>query len=322
MASASHPASPIPSSSVSVEVSAVIPPASSHLSYPTFTASPAASPPRSDQPRPILQERLYVGNLHPTVDEYTLLQVFTKFGKVSKLDFLFHKSGPMRGKPRGYAFVEFSDPDVSWFHPPAPAVAHPGFLCMTPTTMRPPNIAPSSDPGMDAKRALVTVNDKLLRGRKLVVTHAHQAPLDSGSAYGSGARYKRSVTEAGKPTTLSMLKSASAGRSDATEAKIAKMEAKLRQMEQSSSGIPATRLHPSLPAKPPPTTLLPSHERPSSSSASRQPRKNQPLPSLPLQQNTKSISSSALSPPITPTPHSGATKKSIAGVRIVKKKDR
>ena len=55
--------------------------------------------------------RLLMYPLH----RYTLLQAFSKFGKISKLDFLFHKSGPLRGKPRGYAFVEFSNKEVRSF---------------------------------------------------------------------------------------------------------------------------------------------------------------------------------------------------------------
>ena len=58
-------------------------------------------------------DRLYVGNLSPTVDEYTLIQVFQKYGKITKLDFMFHKTGVLKGKPRGYAFVEFANRDVS-----------------------------------------------------------------------------------------------------------------------------------------------------------------------------------------------------------------
>ncbi|KII85560.1 hypothetical protein PLICRDRAFT_74083, partial [Plicaturopsis crispa FD-325 SS-3] len=149
------------------------------------------------------KDRLYVGNLHPTVDEYTLLQIFSKFGKVIKLDFLFHKAGPMRGRPRGYAFLEYAEQ-------------------------------------ADAHRALSAANDKLLRGRKLVVTFAHQAPPDpilstsSSSAHG----HRRPVTEAGRPTTLSLLKGGHAdgwaGRVKKTDDKIAMMEAKLRQMEAQS----------------------------------------------------------------------------------------
>lgn len=69
---------------------------------------------------------------------YTLLQVFSKFGKIAKLDFLFHKSGPMKGKPRGYAFVEYSNKDVRPFcHLLLQTLAHPGFLSH--------DIAPTND---------------------------------------------------------------------------------------------------------------------------------------------------------------------------------
>jgi RNA recognition motif-containing protein len=56
--------------------------------------------------------RLFIGNLAPNVDEYTLVQVFSKYGKITKLDIMYHKTGPLKGKPRGYAFVEYSSTDV------------------------------------------------------------------------------------------------------------------------------------------------------------------------------------------------------------------
>lgn len=43
---------------------------------------------------------------------YTFVQLFKKFGTIAKFDFLFHKSGPSKGKPRGYAFVEYKDKEV------------------------------------------------------------------------------------------------------------------------------------------------------------------------------------------------------------------
>ena len=55
-----------------------------------------------------------LSELKPLI-RYTLLQVFSKFGKVTKLDFLFHKTGLLKGKPRGYAFVEYGNKDVSTF---------------------------------------------------------------------------------------------------------------------------------------------------------------------------------------------------------------
>jgi RNA recognition motif-containing protein len=56
--------------------------------------------------------RLFVGNLPETVDEYALVQLLSKHGKIAKLDFLFHKAGPRKGKPRGYAFVEYATKEV------------------------------------------------------------------------------------------------------------------------------------------------------------------------------------------------------------------
>lgn len=61
-------------------------------------------------------DRLYVGNLSPTVDEFTLIQIFSKYGKITKLDFMFHKTGVLKGKPRGFAFIQFLDKAVSGVH--------------------------------------------------------------------------------------------------------------------------------------------------------------------------------------------------------------
>lgn len=56
--------------------------------------------------------RLYIGNLSSAVDEYLLVNTFNKYGKISKVDYLFHKTGPMKGKPRGYAFIEYQKAEV------------------------------------------------------------------------------------------------------------------------------------------------------------------------------------------------------------------
>ena len=130
------------------------------------------------------------------------------------------------------------------------------------------------------------------------MNHAQQAPLDSAS--GSVGRHKRGAGDIGKPTTLSLIKSAGSGRSDgcvlarcprcrtyryrvhSTEDKIAKMEAKLRQMEQVSTG-PSLVGHPSLPQKPIGAALAVA----TSSSGGNRPHASRtvhPLPALPLTQ--------------------------------------
>ncbi|KAJ7728420.1 hypothetical protein DFH07DRAFT_930517 [Mycena maculata] len=241
------PDTPPPTPSVSLE---------DHLSYPTFSTEPepeASTSKTPPKPRQTLQDRLYIGNLHPSVDEYSLLQIFSKFGKVTKLDFLFHKTGLLKGKPRGYAFVEYGNKD-------------------------------------DALKALSAAHDKLLRGRRLIVTFAQQAPIDLGaSSYGSlGAKHRKVMSESGRPTTLSMIKTGMGNRNEGTRDKIAMMEAKLRQMERSkptqNPDAPSTLpYHASLPAKPlPPSDPLTPQLGITHNEPQRQHRPPPSLPSLPL----------------------------------------
>lgn len=55
---------------------------------------------------------LHLSNLDPGIDEYLLLKLFKSFGKITKLDHVRHKTGPLRGKPRGFAFVEYETAEV------------------------------------------------------------------------------------------------------------------------------------------------------------------------------------------------------------------
>ena len=113
---------------------------------------------------------------------------------------------------------------------------------------------------------------------------------------------KRPMNDAGRPTTLSMIKSGMGvpqrrGTDNGCEAscvhppytdlerrmqnKIALMEAKLRQMEaEDPNAVAPPPLHPSLPAKPPASSrsLITSAQ-----SAPRAHPKRTPLPSLPIQ---------------------------------------
>lgn len=56
---------------------------SSLLSYPVSQPEPSTSTslPRSTPPRELLKNRLYVGNLHPTVDECALISLYIRVNK-------------------------------------------------------------------------------------------------------------------------------------------------------------------------------------------------------------------------------------------------
>ncbi|KDE08132.1 hypothetical protein MVLG_01613 [Microbotryum lychnidis-dioicae p1A1 Lamole] len=139
--------------------------------------------------------RLYIGNLSPSTDEYTLMQLCSKHGKIQQLDYLFHKSGPLRGKPRGYAFVEFSTRD-------------------------------------EALRAMVAMDDQLVRGRKISVTaaSAQQTYDDATSSAGRGRGAGRG-SDPTRPTAISLLKSQNSG-GGSTNKKIAALEAKLAALRK------------------------------------------------------------------------------------------
>ncbi|KAI9438534.1 hypothetical protein H4582DRAFT_1949277 [Lactarius indigo] len=257
--------------------------ASSHLSYPAPEA-PEGSTSTQRAPSPplpeLLKNRLYVGNLHPTVDEYTLIQVFSKFGKLARLDYLFHKTGALRGKPRGYAFVEYTGE-------------------------------------RDAAVALEASNGKALRGRHITVTYAHQAPLDAHHLASRRALSQHQQQDSGRPTTLSLLKSAPSHTRTRTGDKIAQMEAKLLQLAQTpaTTAQHTASVHPSLPAKP--------------GTAHSQPTVKAAAPSAPLPDIRPQLPCAPEPPsPSLPVPtvlRAAPPRRSNAalkGVKIVKKKDR
>ncbi|GAB6031483.1 Putative RNA-binding protein 18 [Chamberlinius hualienensis] len=51
--------------------------------------------------------RLWIGNIDSRITEYDLVKVLQKHGKVVSFNFLFHKTGPLIGQPRGYCFVTY-----------------------------------------------------------------------------------------------------------------------------------------------------------------------------------------------------------------------
>ena len=149
-----------------------------YLSRPaaSTSASSAATSTQTSTAASKHETRLYIGNLHPTVDEYTLIQIFSKFGKIAKLDYLFHKSGPQKGQSRGYAFVEYAS-------------------------------------AQEALQAVVGAHDKTIRGRKISVTFATKnsdADRDAQGGLGPHRRDRRTANDAetAKTTQLGLMKNA------------------------------------------------------------------------------------------------------------------
>ncbi|XP_076875286.1 putative RNA-binding protein 18 isoform X5 [Brachyhypopomus gauderio] len=100
--------------------------------------------------------RLWIGNIDPKITEYHLVKLLEKFGKVKQFDFLFHKSGPLEGQPRGYCFVNFHTKE-------------------------------------EAERAIQCLNGKLALSKKLVVRWAHAQVHKAGSCITTHRGIKRAV---------------------------------------------------------------------------------------------------------------------------------
>jgi len=43
---------------------------------------------------------------------YQVLKLFGKYGRIVREDFLWHRTGPKEGQPKGCCFVEFSTTEV------------------------------------------------------------------------------------------------------------------------------------------------------------------------------------------------------------------
>jgi len=155
--------------------------------------------------------------------------------------------------------------------------------------------------------------------------------MDEFGGQGAG-KQRRGVGDTGKPTTLSLIKGVGSNRPDATQAKIAKLEAKLRQMEQSDGGS-SSRAHASLPAKPVNLTVAPTSGRQPANASSHKgksvTRSHPQLPSLPIAHRSPSSSSQDPNRPLSAalpfqTGETGPVPRRsvLSGVKIVKQKDK
>lgn len=167
--------------------------------------------------------RLFIANLSTSVSEHDLLTTFRPYGSLKKLDLVFHKDGPQKGQSRGYAFIEYAEPD-------------------------------------QATKAKSNLDGKPLRGKEMHIGFASINPsTDQKRLYRGGMQKKsivRHVGESGNSTPLRLNKNLA--RNDTTDSRIAAMEAKLQAMRDrqkekkspssSSSTLPVRPSH--LPPKP------------------------------------------------------------------------
>jgi len=56
--------------------------------------------------------RLWIGNLDPKITEYAMLKLLQRYNvNIRSFDFIYHRTGPEKGQPRGYCFVTLSTPE-------------------------------------------------------------------------------------------------------------------------------------------------------------------------------------------------------------------
>ncbi|XP_031564256.1 probable RNA-binding protein 18 [Actinia tenebrosa] len=63
--------------------------------------------PSNDEEEKEVSHRLWMGNIDKRLSEYNLLKIVQRFGQVKQFEYLFHTSGPHKGEPRGYCFVQY-----------------------------------------------------------------------------------------------------------------------------------------------------------------------------------------------------------------------
>ncbi|KAI9014357.1 hypothetical protein CLU79DRAFT_767241 [Phycomyces nitens] len=111
-------------------------------------------------------KRLYISNLDTTVDEYAVVKIFEPFGKITFLDYMFHWSGPKKGQPRGYCFLEYEKKE-------------------------------------EALKAMSALHGRIVKGRPLVVSFAHMTNQEDSS---SGRRGQTSTNSLHRPNTFTILR--------------------------------------------------------------------------------------------------------------------
>ncbi|XP_033637949.1 probable RNA-binding protein 18 [Asterias rubens] len=151
------------------------------------------------------RRRLWVGNIDEKISEYSLLKLLRRHGEIAQFDFLFHKTGPSEGKPRGYCFVSFKTRE-------------------------------------EAEHAIHALDGKLALSKKLAVKWAHSQTSSYKTQEQQIEEDKNTLAPDKLPSSFGGHQAAVAGTStkkhackNSNDAKIRAIESKLRQMERASN---------------------------------------------------------------------------------------
>ncbi|KAK3823910.1 MAG: hypothetical protein JOS17DRAFT_752575 [Linnemannia elongata] len=226
MASSSSSSSTAGGLSTRISQEPSVNPLTIRVAQPPVPPSTSAS---TSKNQPLDDRRLYIGNLDPTIDEYTLLKLFSPFGKVTKLDFMFHYSGPKKGTPRGYCFLDY-------------------------------------EASSQAAVAIKQMNRRSVKNRPLIVSLANIAPPSTDQQDGRKRTHDPNRPTAFSILKAGALKNASTDEKiRAMERKLAQMS----ESSTNSNKAPSAPAHPSLPSRPASNTNSATGSGAGSSSSSR-----------------------------------------------------
>ncbi|KAH9498998.1 putative RNA-binding protein 18 [Bulinus truncatus] len=143
-------------------------------------------------------KRLWIGNLDPKMSEFAILKLVQKFGSIRKMDCIYHKAGPDKGKSKGYCFVSFH----TW---------------------------------EDAEKARKTLDGKLVLSRPIYVKWARGSKQFASKVTSKPKQGEVFTNQALPPASAVALSMSESLAVADTETKIGAIEAKLRLMEQNKT---------------------------------------------------------------------------------------
>ena len=123
----------------------------------------------SDAEKPLVAakpRRVFIGNMHPSTSEGDLIKLFQNFGTVKEVAYLWHKFGPNKGQPKGYAFVEMGST-------------------------------------ADTDKAIANLNGAKMKGRVLYVSYSeNESMLSSGSKTSGAVKYDSRSSTGKRPNEV------------------------------------------------------------------------------------------------------------------------